>query len=1032
MRAKLFTADSCFGLFPVLISELNGKTSALGGKNLIFCEEKLSLSVERAICDNFSGSFNTEVCSFGKFLRKNSKVDNLLSREGSVIAVKSLIKNLPLKCFNRKKRDLAPSLFELISQLKSAKISTDDISYAENHATGILKNKLADVYSVFSAYEDYLVKGNFCDVSAALSFLPPIIEKDESLKDAEVFLFGFSAFTGQMREIISSLLKTAKSVTAFLVKGENKFAFVNETAENFLSVCKTRGVPCEIKTCDGGYSKEGGILKDCLFRPSALRNKRTETDKVFSFTAPNCFAEAEKTAGLIRKLVTEKGVRYKNVTVAVPDEKEYKDAVSSAFSLFNVPYFLDEKKHPENYPLISLIHAYTDLFIKGFSLGNFAEFFKNRYVGDDKSLNDRFYNYLLKYNIAYDRLKNPLTFPAETEEELSSFENFRARVLSLLKTFDVKDLLKKVGAKEKSERDSELLKSSGYPEEASVTLQIYSLVSSLLDEISLIAGKVSDPKEFKDLFSGGVSAMEVSVIPQRNDAVFVGDFRKAAIYKADYLFVMGLTSEVPRVKEDVALLSDDDISVLSEIKILLEPKIRVVNHRERENAALGVSAFDKALYLSYPVADLSGKVNLKSEILTYAKTLLSVRTAEDTDEFATVKHGLKSFAERAAKFVRSETSDFRLPSAFFKATEKKDLLKIIACAEKTPKEKLCGDESLIKNVTSPTHIEAFYRCPYRAFAERALKAKDRDTGDMDNLNVGIFAHELFRRVFERYPEMRSEEDLITVFDEVKSDLLACGDFRKYLLSSAGEFSVDALFAECLTYCRKTYGWLKNSDFTTGKGLLEVRFGSDKRAKYPPVSLLGGKVTLSGAIDRIDVSGDNCRIIDYKTGSVDDGLSSLFAGLKLQLFLYSAAVDDKKITGAYYVKIKDRYSSYGQDETSLAVGRTVGNEDIAFSQDRALKDAGRSLYIPVERTEKGVKNVTSEESFGYLKKYAIIVSENAAKEMADGVIIPSPIKNACSGCGFYAVCGKEEGKEREIKSVTEDFIKESVKRYGEEK
>ncbi|MBP5686367.1 MAG: hypothetical protein J6W87_01120, partial [Clostridia bacterium] len=78
--AKLFTADSCFGLFPVLISELNGKTSALGGKNLLFCEEKLSLSVERAICDNFSGSFNTEVCSFGKFLRKNSKVYNLLSR----------------------------------------------------------------------------------------------------------------------------------------------------------------------------------------------------------------------------------------------------------------------------------------------------------------------------------------------------------------------------------------------------------------------------------------------------------------------------------------------------------------------------------------------------------------------------------------------------------------------------------------------------------------------------------------------------------------------------------------------------------------------------------------------------------------------------------------------------------------------------------------------------------------------------------------------------------------------------------------
>ena len=289
MRAKLITADSYFGLFPVLMEELDGKTKTLSGKNLIFCEEKLSLSLERAICDGFSGSFNTEVCSFGKFLRKNKTVPMLLSREGATIAVKKIIDNLPLQCFNKSRTDLAPSLFELISQLKSAKITENDLYLAREKSDGILKNKLSDILAVFSEYEKYLKKTGFCDQSAALSYLPEIIENGAT-DGANVYLFGFSAFTEQIREIISSLLKTARSVTAFLINGENRFAFVNETAESFLSICKKQNIPCDIKKCDGGYVKEGEIIKNNLFRPSALFSEKTDTDRVFCFSAANCFA----------------------------------------------------------------------------------------------------------------------------------------------------------------------------------------------------------------------------------------------------------------------------------------------------------------------------------------------------------------------------------------------------------------------------------------------------------------------------------------------------------------------------------------------------------------------------------------------------------------------------------------------------------------------------------------------------------------------------------------------------------------------
>lgn len=1033
MRAKLITADSCFGLFPILLKEIDGKTKTLSGKNLIFCEEKLSLSLERAICDEFSGSFNTEVCSFGKFLRKNKNIPMLLSREGATIAVKKITENLPLKCFDKSRSDLAPSLFELISQLKSAKITENDLYFAREKSDGILKNKLSDIGLVFSEYEKYLKKTGFCDQSAALSYLPEIIENG-AVRGANVYLFGFSAFTAQIREIISSLLKTADTVTAFLINGENRFAFVNETAESFSAICKKRNIPCTVEKYDGGYSKEGGIIKDNLFRPSALYTEKIRTDRIFCLSAANCFAEAEKVAERIRQTVNNRGVRYKGITVVIPDVKEYKDAIKKAFSDLDVPYFLDEKKKPENYPLISLIYAYLNVFIKGFSLSCFSEFFKNRYVSENKDLNDRFYNYLLKYNLSYERLKTPLDLPATTKEELSEFENFRKYICSFFKTFDVKMLIASVNAREKTEKDSAFLTKINAPEEASVNLQVCDLVLRLLDEISLIAGDILGPAEFKSLFSGGVSAMEVSVIPQYNDAVFVGDFRQAAIYKAEYLFVMGLTGEVPPVMEDVALLSDADINLLSDIKILLEPKIKVVNHRAKENATLGVSAFNKELCLSFPLADLSGKLNSESEILTYIKALFTVNHATKPSGFLTEKQGLKTFAESCGKFVNGEIADFKLPSAYFNAVKSPTLLKIAAESGRKTKVRLGANENLIKSVTSPTHIEAFYRCPYRAFAERVLKAKDRETGEPDSLNIGILIHDVFRRVFERFSEMRDEKEFFAVFDQVKTEILNDKDYVKYLSSAIPRYSLEMIMNECLAYSKKTYDWLKNSEFTTGKGLLEVRFGTEdkKDVRYPPISLLGGKVNLSGVIDRIDVSGDMCRIIDYKTGVVEDGVGHLFAGLKLQLYLYSAAVNDKKTAGAYYVKIKEQYLAEGKDVSSLAVGKTVGDEKVLPLMDKAFSSENASSYIPAEISEKGVKNMISEEDFNYLTRYALIASENAAKEMMDGVIIPSPVKNACSGCKFYAVCKKEENCERDIPSVDEEFIKESVKAYGEQK
>ena len=73
-NARLIITDSYFNIFPVLTSCLKGKTNTLDDKNVVFCEEKFSLMAERYICSELSGSFNTDVYSFGNFLRKKKNL----------------------------------------------------------------------------------------------------------------------------------------------------------------------------------------------------------------------------------------------------------------------------------------------------------------------------------------------------------------------------------------------------------------------------------------------------------------------------------------------------------------------------------------------------------------------------------------------------------------------------------------------------------------------------------------------------------------------------------------------------------------------------------------------------------------------------------------------------------------------------------------------------------------------------------------------------------------------------------------------
>ncbi|MBQ9756527.1 MAG: hypothetical protein IJV99_02905, partial [Clostridia bacterium] len=640
---KIICTDAYSDLFPVLVKELEGKVNSVEGKNLIFCEEKISLMAERAIVSRFNGSFNTQVYSFGNYFRSKRPNGKTLSKEGSAMAVKRVLSSVKLDAFKPSRATLAPSLFELIIQLKSAKVGVEELERATNECSGVLKSKLKDVTEVYKGYENFIKENGFDDQSSMLNYLPEIIENDQDIKGADVYIVGFNGWTSQLRAGIVALLRNARSVTAILVSGANEMVYVGETEQAFISACQTAGVPFIKQNASPSLEIEGKIISENLFNPTGFKGKYN-TEKVFISTAENKYDECEQVARIARALVLNGKCRYKNITVAIPDINGYREELEKAFTKLEVPFFLDEKKKVGAHPLVRLAISYLEIKRKNMQRSVVTDFFKNPLFTADKKLADEFDNYILRYNVNYSRFKKPFNFPHDGEYTLEQLNAFREKLVECQNAPNIKTLFDMLSVKERLVELSERLNELVELEERAINEQIYDKVITLADEMDSILGGVNlSLPEIKEILLSGFSAMELSIIPQYNDAVFVGGYKQTALAKADYLFALGLTQDVPSIRNDVALLSDGDISVLEEIKVMVEPKIRVVNHREREHVALALSAFNKGLFVSYPLTAINGDKAFKGEVFSFIENTFTTKKPKNLSGYTTYKDGLSTF-----------------------------------------------------------------------------------------------------------------------------------------------------------------------------------------------------------------------------------------------------------------------------------------------------------------------------------------------------------------------------------------------------
>lgn len=1017
----------------------------------VFCEDRLSLAAEKAVCEAAGGSFSVCVYTLSRFLSaKRGRADNVLTSQGSAMALRSIIdaNTQKLNLFRKlSATGAAQEVYDTIALLYSSGVSAEDLGRAEAQGE-LLRRKLADLKLLYSEYSAYLEENGLVDRNEYLRQLPEVISSSAELVGAHVVILGFQAFTASVRECVRACIRTAADVSGLFIGGRESF-YVNQAWSSFSGVAAECGKPADIINLPSDRVGAAEHLRRNLF--DTLSFHRAEAfpadGRVNVAVAADEAEECNFIAAEVVKCVRELGLRYREISVMLPDIPAYQPLLERAFRAYGIPLYADRRYPLVSHPLCRFLMGYLACLSDGCRLQSVVQVVSSPVflaaAGEGaRADKDVFVNYLLRAASSRGGVKREINRQICEEPDLSYTAVSRIRdlfleglsMLSQAKGAALAGALKALADRFTADvtlgEASKSAAFSAYPEIAAMNARAYECAVQVLQEAErLAAGQKLSVKKLSAILKSGFTAAEISLIPPKQDAVFVGDLSATANTGSKVIFAAGLTDGVPACSQDIAILTDAELASLEELNLAVSPKISEVNDRVREITALNLVAFSERLYLIYPLRR-GGEECARSEVADYALRLFS--SGGKLLEAAPCDYGDGNFAIYPDYFSRPLPALGRLAeysagggtASPSKETPVEKYSAVCAALGEYAEEK--GDgyiSAALKDITggrghnfslasgrklygkslSPTALESYFSCPYKCFMTQGLKLAERVESALRPLDSGNFIHSVLEKTAGSLDGFGGEEDCARFAADAAKELLAKPQYAAMSADKRGEYTAKALSEEAVKVSVGAYRQLANSRFKVTATELGCR-----------ISL--GEISLWGRIDRVDSCDDLVRIIDYKTGATDDSASSYYMGLKTQLPLYLlAASKGRRAAGAYYFPAKVEYSSSEAGSFCLQ-GFMDGSADVVRCSDVNVQEKGKSVYVNAYLNGRKLDKAMEREQFADFLDYAVMVSGGGAGEMLGGNIAPSPVQDACGYCKFGGCCGYDLRKEGERRMV----------------
>lgn len=916
--------------------------------------DQYTLRSEQDLCERSEtgGLIETSVLSFSRLAyRVFSEAGGLtltrINEQGRQMVLRrvldSLGPDLTVFQYAAGREGFVRNISRLIGECKRFDIGAAALAGAAAGSGGLLGDKLSELARIYEAFQAFMA-GRYMDGEDAVEALLSRMDRVDFLKNARIWVDGFSAFTAQHLRILRKLMELSEEITVALPMpmGASEDDLYREPAR---MLTKLQALAEEIDAEEVPIDMEGkaGDTRSDLSRfisgqlyAYPYEKWKGNPEDLTLWYASNRREEIEQTAARIHSLVREGKYRYRDIAVISNAEESYTEAIRRIFENYDIPVFIDARRPVRNHPLIQCVLSALESIDARFAYTPLFSYIKTGFTGLTWDEADSLENYCLRYGVQGSRWEKPFTF-GEDEYILEQLNACRERVIAPLAALRetlkasppatdavnaLREFLLSLGMETQIQDWIESMRVSQWHESVDETAQIWDMLMTVLTQM---AGIMEDSPlgvaEMLRLLETGFASLEVGVIPTTLDQVAVGSVKRSLARPAKVLFVIGVNDGIlPSAGADPGILSMAERSALNELGLDMPGDEEMMAARERFSIYTILSMAIEGLYVSYPLADEGGAALRPSLLIDRFRELfpdLFVRNGiigEDTDWIATPKSALDHLIPRLREGA-ALPSPWRELYHWYAGEpgwrERYDLVhRGYTYENQAPPLNSEAAEGLFgQNVlTSVSRLERYAECPFAHFVRYGLRPSPRQRYEVNPVDMGSLFHDVMEAFAagilaedRDWATVTEEECLIEagrIVDSLTPELMG-GVFESTHRYRHLAHRIKGIAAKAL--------WMAASQLQKGEFTpiaVEQTFGPRREDTYPPirVTLADGRVIhLTGRIDRLDAWTDDTgtehlRVVDYKSGPKDWALYQVLYGVNLQLMVYMNAVLSERAQG----------------------------------------------------------------------------------------------------------------------------------------
>ena len=992
------------------------------------------------------GILNIDVLSLNRLAYRifdeiGADTRELLEESGKSIVLRRISlekkKEMPYLGRHLKQPGSISEIKSVLSELMQYAVTPEALLTGSASVSPELRIKLQDIAALLSDYRAYC-REHFMNAEEVPTYLARLIGRSAFLRNCTVAFDGFTGCTPVQLPVLRELLTHARNVyvTAAIdrtwAKGPGRDSdlylmsrAVMRSLEDLAAEVRIPVLP-PVFIEDGPESRLARSPELRFLEKHIFRNRRAlyegKADAIRIASAENPHEEVRSAARRIRRMIREKGFRYRDIAVIAGDLASYGDLIRRIFPEYGIPFFVDEKRTVLHHPYIEFLRAAMQIITEGWSAGAVFRLLRTGLTDLEQEAVDRLENYVLALGIR-SRAKWSETwtlhYKGQDEKEFLLLNGLREQVLALLapvhdaftapgstasdKTKALYLLSVGCDVQIKLAAEEEKLREDGQLSLAGEYAQIYAIVMRLFDKMADILGEhVISARDYRALFESALTETRIGIIPPTGDQVTIGDVERSRLGEIKALLFIGVNDGVvPHPARTNGILTEADRTVLESLGIRLAPLPPEELLQQRFYLYLALTKPSEALFLSCSRTDPNGAALKPSFLLrTVSRLFPHLETEHEgktsVREIETPLDGLHELplilAETLSEDERTDYLELYRSLVLHDPDNPGCAMLAEAASARKPADHIGEKNALALYGTSlkgsVTRLERFASCAFSHFAAYGLRLSERAEFTYSGMDRGNVLHEALENYACKVRQSgRLWQDLPSEERELLADTCienAAATYSGRLLhDSAGmEYELVRLKRMMRRTVEVLTLQLSHGDFIPSGFEVDFRendfLSLEEQDPSRRISMI-----LNGKIDRIDIcetdSSVLVKIIDYKSGTTAFDLSQVYYGLQLQLVLYLRAAMNlshrrtgktPRPAGIFYYNIDDPVIETDPDaaeEEKLAAlmeklkpnGILSGEREVLSRLDRELYEGkSRSVVIPAALTKKEVPTAAS--------------------------------------------------------------------------